>query len=127
MSSCPLTQHLKYKRELVTILTRLNKEGKINKHSMISRILPLKIFLGFMARLKFTNQAIKLGQSWTTQALLDSRPHALADILAPLVGGTEHHVMNSKHLAEDLAEVFIEEGEIFSSHDVTKYGDRQIA
>ena len=43
---------------------------------------------------------------------------ALADILAPLVGTTEHHVLNSKHLAEDMAEVFIEEGEIFNSHDV---------
>ena len=28
---------------------------------------------------------------------------ALADILSPLVGTTEHHVLNSKHLSESLA------------------------
>ena len=33
-------------------------------------------------------------------------------------GTTEHHVLNSKHLSESLAEVMIEEGEIFNSHDV---------
>ena len=43
---------------------------------------------------------------------------ALADILTPLLGKTEHRVVNSKHLAEDLAQVYIEEGEIFNSHDV---------
>ena len=43
---------------------------------------------------------------------------ALADILAPLVGKTEHHVENSKHLADDLAQVYIEEGEILNTHDV---------
>ena len=45
---------------------------------------------------------------------------ALANILAPLVGKTEHHVENLKRLAEDLAQVYIEEGEmeIFNSHDV---------
>ncbi len=37
---------------------------------------------------------------------------ALADIVSPLVGGTEYHVKNSKHLSESLAEVLIEEDEI---------------
>ncbi|XP_072044089.1 uncharacterized protein [Amphiura filiformis] len=35
-----------------------------------------------------------------------------------MVGKTEHHVVNSRQLAEDLAGVFIEEGDIFDSHDV---------
>ncbi|XP_072033432.1 uncharacterized protein [Amphiura filiformis] len=43
---------------------------------------------------------------------------ALGEILAPMVGKTEHHVVNSRQLAEDLAGVFIEEGDIFNSHDV---------
>ena len=40
---------------------------------------------------------------------------ALADVLAPLVGTTEHHVLNSK---ENLSGVLIDDGEIFNSHDV---------
>ncbi|XP_072030152.1 uncharacterized protein, partial [Amphiura filiformis] len=43
---------------------------------------------------------------------------ALADLLNPLIGNTEHHVKNSKELAEDLSGVCIEDNEIFNSHDV---------
>ncbi len=42
----------------------------------------------------------------------------LARILGPLVGQTQHHVANSKDLADNLAEVLVEEGEEFISHDV---------
>ena len=42
----------------------------------------------------------------------------LARILGPLVGQSEHHVANSKDLADNLAEIIIEEGEEFISHDV---------
>ena len=38
--------------------------------------------------------------------------------MSPLVGGTEYHVQNSKHLAEGLAEILVEDGDIFNSHDV---------
>ena len=34
------------------------------------------------------------------------------------MGTTEHHVVNSKDISESLAEVIIQEGEIFNSHDV---------
>ncbi|XP_072039403.1 uncharacterized protein [Amphiura filiformis] len=43
---------------------------------------------------------------------------ALAEILSPLVGTTEHHVTNSKQLAEELTGVLIDDGDIFNSHDV---------
>ncbi|XP_072044968.1 uncharacterized protein [Amphiura filiformis] len=43
---------------------------------------------------------------------------ALAEILSPIVGTSEHHVVNSKHLAEELSGVLVEEDEIFNSHDV---------
>ncbi|KAI8496755.1 hypothetical protein Bbelb_254100 [Branchiostoma belcheri] len=43
---------------------------------------------------------------------------ALADLLAPLVGTTEHHIKNSKHLAEEITSILIEEDEMFVSHDV---------
>lgn len=47
-----------------------------------------------------------------------NNPRALADVLTSLVGKTKHHVENSKHLADDLVQVYIEEGEIFNFHDV---------
>ena len=43
---------------------------------------------------------------------------ALADLLGPLVGTTEHHVKNSKELAEELSSVTLEQEDIFNSHDV---------
>ena len=45
---------------------------------------------------------------------------ALADILAPLVGKSDHHLNNSKHLAKEMISVMVEEDEIemFISHDV---------
>ncbi|XP_072047107.1 uncharacterized protein [Amphiura filiformis] len=43
---------------------------------------------------------------------------ALADIINPIVGTTEHHVKNSYDLAEELSGVMIEENEQFISHDV---------
>ena len=43
---------------------------------------------------------------------------ALADILSPIVGKTEHHVTNSRELAEELASVKIGNEDIMNSHDV---------
>ncbi|XP_072023428.1 uncharacterized protein, partial [Amphiura filiformis] len=43
---------------------------------------------------------------------------SLADILSPIVGQSEHHVLNSRSLAEDLKDVTLEEDEILNSHDV---------
>ena len=42
----------------------------------------------------------------------------LADILGGLVGNTQHHVKNSKLLADELATVVLEDDEILNSHDV---------
>ena len=43
---------------------------------------------------------------------------SLADILAPIVGQSEHHVLNSKSLADQLKDITVEEDEILNSHDV---------
>ena len=43
---------------------------------------------------------------------------ALAYILAPLMGKTDHHVKNSQQFATEMASVLIDEGECFVSHDV---------
>ena len=42
----------------------------------------------------------------------------LADVLGPLVGQSDYHVKNSKHLSDSLSTVMIEEDEVFASHDV---------
>ena len=43
---------------------------------------------------------------------------ALADILAPLVGKSDHYLNNSKYLAKEMISVMVEEDEMFISHDV---------
>ena len=43
---------------------------------------------------------------------------SLADLLAPIVGKTSYHIKNSKHLANKMASIMIEQDEIFLSHDV---------
>ena len=42
----------------------------------------------------------------------------LADILGTLVGKTQHHVQNSKHLADELSKLIIDDSDILNSHDV---------
>ena len=42
---------------------------------------------------------------------------SLADILAPIVGQSEHHVLNSKSLSDQLKDITVEEDEILNSHD----------
>ena len=42
----------------------------------------------------------------------------IVDILGGLVGNTQHIVKNSKHLADELDKVVLEDDEILNSHDV---------
>ena len=109
----------RYKRELVAILSRLRKENKINK-AQYDLLYPtaenIPRIYGTPKIHKPGNKVRPIVDYTGTIGYQTSR--ALADILSPLVGGTEHHVLNSKHLADSLAEVMIEEGEIFNSHDV---------
>ncbi|XP_072047082.1 uncharacterized protein [Amphiura filiformis] len=109
----------RYKRQLVGILSRLKKEEKITK-SQYDHLFPTA---ENVPRIYGTPKIHKEGNKVRpivdyTGSISYNTSRALADILAPLVGQTEHHVKNSKQLAEDLAQVYIEEGEIFNSHDV---------
>ena len=54
----------------------------------------------------------------STDSLGYETSRALADLLNLLIGNTKHHVKKSKNLAEELSGVFIEEKEIFNSHDI---------
>jgi hypothetical protein len=109
----------RYKRELVAILTRLKKEDKITR-SQYDLLFPTAENI---PRIYGTPKIHKPGNKVRpivdyTGAIGYQTSRSLTDILSPLVGGTEHHVQNSKHLAEGLAEVMIDDGEIFNSHDV---------
>ncbi|XP_072033048.1 uncharacterized protein [Amphiura filiformis] len=109
----------RYKRELVAILSRLKKDKKIEKYQydlLFPTAENIPRIYGTPKIHKPGNKVRPIVDYTGTIGYQTSR--ALADILSPLVGGTEHHVTNSKHLAESLAEVMIEEGEIFNSHDV---------
>ncbi|XP_072046302.1 uncharacterized protein [Amphiura filiformis] len=67
---------------------------------------------------KLVSALSKLKKEDYTATIGYSTSRWLADILGGLVGNTQHHVKNSKQLAEDLAKVVIEEEDILNSHDV---------
>ena len=50
--------------------------------------------------------------------IVDYTCRALAYILCPLVGTTEHHVKNAKDFSTYMAGIIIEKEEVFNSHDV---------
>ena len=108
-----------YKRELIAILSRLKKEAKIS-HAQYHHFFPT---VENVLRIYSTPKVHKPGNKVRpivdyTGSIGYNTSRALADILAPLVGKTDHHVENSKPLANDLAQVYKEEGEIFNSHDI---------
>ena len=43
---------------------------------------------------------------------------SLADLLAPILGDTSHHIKTSNHLANEMASIMIEQDDVFLSHDV---------
>ncbi|XP_072039314.1 uncharacterized protein [Amphiura filiformis] len=95
----------RYKRQLVGILSRLKKEEKITK-SQYDHLFPTA---ENVPRIYGTPKIHKEGNKVRpivdyTGSISYNTSRALADILAPLVGQTEHHVKNSKQLAEDLAQ-----------------------
>ena len=109
----------KLKKQLVSILQGLEKEGKIRKED--------KQFLypttENVPRIYGSPKIHKDGTPLRpivdfTGSVGYNVAKSLADILSPLVGQSEHHVLNSKNLADDLRDLTIEEDEILNSHDV---------
>jgi hypothetical protein len=109
----------KYKRKLVAILSGLKKEGKISdrKYKELYPTAENVPRLYCTPKIHKPNTPLRPIVDYTsTIGYCTSR--WLADILGGLVGKTQHHVKNSKHLADELTEVVIEEDEILNSHDV---------
>ncbi|XP_072025291.1 uncharacterized protein [Amphiura filiformis] len=108
-----------YKRKLVSILQRLKNENKIDENQY--RL--LYPTAENTPRLYCTTKIHKQGDP--IKPIVDcigsvgyQTSKALAEILAPIVGQTEHHVTNSKSLAEEISGIYIDDGDIFNSHDV---------
>ncbi|XP_066289685.1 uncharacterized protein [Branchiostoma lanceolatum] len=109
----------KYKRKLVAILTRLLKESKITEEQK-NYLYPTA---ENVPRMYCTPKIHKPG--YPLRPIVDytgsigyNTSRALADLLAPLVGKSVHHIKNSKHLAEEMSTILIEEDDMFLSHDV---------
>ncbi|XP_071956011.1 uncharacterized protein [Antedon mediterranea] len=108
-----------YKRKLVEILKRLKTENKINE----SHYRLLYPTAENTPRMYCTTKIHKQGNPIRpivdyTGSIGYQTSKALAEILAPLVGTTEHHVVNSKSLAEEMTAIMIDDGDILNSHDV---------
>ncbi len=108
-----------YKRKLVEILKRLKTEDKINE-SQYRLLYPTA---ENTPRMYCTTKIHKPGNPIRpivdyTGSIAYQTSKALAEILSPLVGTTEHHDVNSKSLAEELTSIMIDDGDILNSHDV---------
>ncbi|XP_072037290.1 uncharacterized protein [Amphiura filiformis] len=109
----------KYKRKLVAILSRFSDEGKISmsKYKQLYPTAENVPRLYCTPKIHKPNAPLRPIVDYTSTIGCESSKW-LADILAPMVGNSSHHVLNSKALAEELVEVVIEEGDILNSHDV---------
>ena len=109
----------RYKRKLVNILTTLKKDNKISE----KKYWKLYPTVENIPRMYCTPKVHKEGTPLRpivdyTGTIMYETSRELADILGPLVGLTQHHVKNSKELAEDISGIMIEDEEEFVSHDV---------
>ncbi|XP_072041101.1 uncharacterized protein [Amphiura filiformis] len=108
-----------YKRKLLENLKRLKEENKIDE-GQYRLLYPTA---ESVPRLYCTTKIHKEGNPIRpivdyTGSLGYQTSKALAEILGHLVGNTDHHVVNSKQLAEEMTGVLIAENDIFNSHDV---------
>ncbi|KAI8507604.1 hypothetical protein Bbelb_149840 [Branchiostoma belcheri] len=109
----------RYKRKLVAILKRLKANNKITDEQY-KHLYPTA---ENVPRMYCTPKIHKPGHPLRpivdyTGSIGYNTSRALADLLAPLVGQSTHHIKNSKHLAEEMSSILLEEDEIFLSHDV---------
>ena len=110
---------LKYKKDLISKLSKLKQEGKITEQDY-EWLYPIA---ENVPRMYCTPKIHKEGNPLRpivdyTGSIGYRTSRALAGILAPIVGKSEHHLNNSKDLANDMNSIMVEEDEMFISHDV---------
>ena len=108
-----------YKRKLIEKLTKLKKDGKImeDQYKYLYPTSEATPRLYCTPKIHKANNSLRPIVDYTGSIGYNAS-RALADLLEPLVGTTEHHVKNSKELAEESSSVTLEQEDIFNSHDV---------
>ena len=109
----------RYKKELISKLTRLREEEKISQKDY-EWLYPTAENI---PRMYCTPKIHKTGNPLRpivdyTGSIGYRTSRSLADILGPLVGKSQHHLNNSRDLAKEMDSIMIEEDEMFISHDV---------
>ena len=109
----------RYKKQLVKILTRLKKEKKITE-AQYKYLYPTS---EAVPRLYCTPKIHKEGTPLRpivdyTGSISYNLSKSLSELLSPLVGNTEHHVLNSKEFTKEMRDVRLDEDEVLNSHDV---------
>ena len=107
------------KRKLIEKLTKLNKDSKIteDQYKYLYPTSEATPRLHFTPKIHKANSLLRPIVDYTGSIGYNTS-RALADLLNPLVGTTEHHVKNSKELAAELSSFTLEQEDIFNSHDV---------
>ena len=109
----------KYKKKLVGIITRLEQEGKIRPEDKKFLYPTAEIVPRIYGSPKIHKKDNPLRPIIDyTGSIGYNVSRSLADIISPIVGTTEHHVLNSKQLADDLNDIKLEDDEYLISHDV---------
>ncbi len=109
----------KYKKQLVDILSRLEKEGKITPEDKKFLYPTAEIIPRIYGSPKIHKKDNPLRPIIDyTGSIGYNVSRSLADIISPLVGKSDHNVLNSKQLADDLKDFIIGDDEMLLSHDV---------
>ena len=107
------------KRKLVSILSRLKDEGKLSDDLYIGLYPTSEKIPQLYCLPKVHKKDVPFRPIVDyTGSIGYNTSRFLADILNHLIGKTEQFIKNSKHLAEELSNIHIEEDEILVSHDV---------
>ena len=99
-----------YKRKLIEKLTKLKKDGKIteDQYKYLYPTSEATPRLYCTPKIHKANNPLRPIVDYTGSIGYNTS-RALADLLGPLVGTTEHHVKNSKELAEELSSFTLEQ------------------
>ena len=108
------------KKELVSVLQKLEEEGGINRDEYRKLYPTTESPPKFYGLPKVHKRDIPLRPivSSVGSITYNCAKH-LADILSPLVGKTRHHIANSQQFAECIKDKRVEDDEELRSYDVT--------
>ncbi|XP_072050079.1 uncharacterized protein [Amphiura filiformis] len=110
----------KYKKQLTSVLLEIEKEGGINRVEYRQLYPTTETPPKFYGLPKIHKKDTPLRPIVSSVGSITySSAKLVADILAPLVGKTEHHVANSQIFAERIKNETVEEDEELRSYDVT--------